>query len=81
MNHLQVALASNRDIGTAVGILMRVHLVAQDEAFDLLRRASQHSHRKLCDVAADVIFTGAVEITSVRQSPVPTPLRSAARRR
>lgn len=81
VSHLQVALASNRDIGTAMGILMTVHLVSHEEAFDLLRRASQHSHRKLRDVAADVIFTGAVEIPPARQVPVPAPVRSAARRR
>lgn len=81
VNRLQVALASNRDIGTAMGILMRVHLVSQDEAFDLLRRASQHSHRKLREVAADVIFTGAVLTPPVRETPIPAPPRSPARRR
>jgi AmiR/NasT family two-component response regulator len=32
--------------------------MSQDEAFDLLRWASQHLNRKLRDVAADVIETG-----------------------
>lgn len=76
--NLQIALRSNRDIGTAMGILMSVHLITQDEAFDVLRRASQHGHRKLRDVAADVIFTGALEpLQALGGTPVPRP-RSAS---
>jgi hypothetical protein len=58
--NLEIALGSNRDIGTAIGILMNSQLVTQDEAFTLLRLASQHSHRKLREIANDVIFTGAL---------------------
>jgi hypothetical protein len=58
--NLEIALSSNRDIGTAIGILMNAHLITQDEAFGMLRVASQHSHRKLREVANDVIFTGAL---------------------
>jgi GAF domain-containing protein len=60
--HLQTALASNRSIGTAVGILMATYKVTQDQAFDLLRMASQHSHRKLNDIARDVADTGTLDI-------------------
>jgi ANTAR domain-containing protein len=67
--NLEIALASNRDIGTAIGILMNSHLVTQDEAFTMLRLTSQHTHRKLREVANDVIFTGAL---------VPLPSRSRA---
>ncbi|MDT0260630.1 ANTAR domain-containing protein [Jatrophihabitans lederbergiae] len=74
VENLQIALRSNRDIGTAMGILMSVHLITQDEAFDVLRRASQHGHRKLRDVAADVIFTGALELLPPRQAPGGTPV-------
>jgi hypothetical protein len=56
--NLEIALASNRDIGTAIGILMNSQLVTQEEAFTMLRVASQHTHRKLREVANDVIFTG-----------------------
>lgn len=56
--NLEIALKSNRDIGTALGILMAAHLVTQDQAFTMLRTVSQHTHRKLRDVANDVIFTG-----------------------
>jgi AmiR/NasT family two-component response regulator len=58
--NLEIALASNRDIGTAIGILMKSHLVTQDQAFTMLRTASQHGHRKLRDIANDVIFTGSL---------------------
>ncbi len=59
--HLQRALDSNRQIGVAIGILMAELKIPQDEAFAVLTRASQHLHRKLRDVAADVVFTGTLE--------------------
>jgi transcriptional regulator with GAF, ATPase, and Fis domain len=55
---LEAALGSSREIGMAMGVLMSRGRTSQDEAFDLLRRASQHLNRKLRDVAADVIETG-----------------------
>jgi len=61
--NLERALASNRDIGTAVGVLIAQHKLTREQAFDLLRIASQNTNRKLHDVALDVIDTGAVEIT------------------
>ncbi len=64
--NLEIALASNRDIGTAIGILMNSQLVTQDEAFTMLRVTSQHTHRKLREVANDVIFTGALLPVSPR---------------
>ena len=42
----------------AMGVLMRRGGVTQDEAFTLLRQASQHLRRKLREVAADVVETG-----------------------
>jgi hypothetical protein len=56
--HLQVALNNSREIGTAIGVLMAHHKVTQDAAFALLRQASQTLHRKLRDVAAEVVTTG-----------------------
>ncbi len=56
--NLERALASNRQIGAAMGILMaRLHLTDQ-QAFDLLRKASQNRHRKLRDIAEEVMMTG-----------------------
>jgi hypothetical protein len=57
-DNLKVALASNRQIGIAIGILMAYHRVTQDEAFALLRSASQQLHIKLRDIAQDVVETG-----------------------
>ena len=56
--HLKEALASNRRIGMAIGILMNVHKVTEDEAFALLRAASQNLNVKLRLVADDVARTG-----------------------
>jgi GAF domain-containing protein len=56
--HLERALASNREIGAAIGVLMAQHRVTREQAFDLLRMASQNSHRKLVDIARDVVDTG-----------------------
>jgi GAF domain-containing protein len=58
---LEQAVRSNRDIGVAMGIVMAHRLVTRDEAFELLRRASQHQHRKLVEVADEVIRTGLLE--------------------
>jgi hypothetical protein len=66
-DHLERALESNRSIGVAIGILMARHLVSQAEAFDLLRVASQHTHRKLADIALDVIDTGILEYPGPRK--------------
>jgi hypothetical protein len=54
------ALESSREIGMAMGIIMTQHKVTRDQAFDLLRMASQHTHRKLAVIAAEVTETGAL---------------------
>ncbi|HEY2042114.1 MAG TPA: GAF and ANTAR domain-containing protein [Jatrophihabitans sp.] len=56
--HLERALESNREIGTAIGILMARKLLTSEQAFDQLRVASQNLHRKLRDVADEVKNTG-----------------------
>lgn len=58
--NLRVALSSSREIGIAIGIVMATHRVSEQHAFDMLRTASQHTHRKLRDVAAEVALTGEV---------------------
>lgn len=55
---LQTALATNRDIGSAIGILMGRHTLTRKQALDRLRTTSQNTHRKLRDVAADVLCNG-----------------------
>jgi hypothetical protein len=56
--NLETALQSSREIGMALGILMAHRKVTDDAAFDLLRTASQNLHRKLRDVASEVMETG-----------------------
>ena len=61
VTNLALAQESNREIGMAMGVLMSRHRLTQSQAFDLLRMASQHSHRKLREVAADVVQTGMLD--------------------
>jgi DNA-binding response OmpR family regulator len=56
--NLEKALASNRQIGAAMGILMARLQLTPDLAFDLLRKESQNGHRKLRDIAEEVMMTG-----------------------
>lgn len=65
--NLLVALESSREIGIAMGIVMTVARVTREQAFDLLRIASQRLHRKLRDVATEIADTGALpELPSAR---------------
>jgi ANTAR domain/GAF domain len=59
---LASALQSNRDIGAALGVLMARLLVTREQAFDLMRIASQRSNRKLRDIAQDVLDSGILDI-------------------
>jgi ANTAR domain-containing protein/GAF domain-containing protein len=58
--NLEKALRTSREIGTAVGVLMATHKLTREQAFDLLRIASQNSNRKLADIAVEVVDTGTV---------------------
>ncbi len=68
--NLERALASNRQIGAAMGILMTRLRVTAEQAFDLLRKESQNRHRKLRDIAEEVMMTGelphSAEVNSTR---------------
>jgi len=57
--NLNAALGSREVIGQAQGILMERERISAGQAFDVLRRASQHLNRKLRDVAQDFVDTGA----------------------
>ena len=56
--NLQAALATREMIGQAQGILMERERITPDQAFDILRRASQHLNVKLRDVAQNLVDTG-----------------------
>jgi AmiR/NasT family two-component response regulator len=74
VQHLERALQSNRGIGVAIGVLMNHYKITQEQAFDLLRMASQHGHRKLVEVAREVTETGTLELPPL---PDRTKVRSA----
>ena len=59
-DHLQTALVSREIIGQAQGILMERERITAEQAFDLLRRSSQHLNRRLRDVAQELVDTGTV---------------------
>lgn len=56
--NLEIALQSSRVIGAATGILMIQRSLTRDDAFDLLRRASQTANVKIRDLAEHVLYTG-----------------------
>jgi hypothetical protein len=74
VNDLQEALASRSTIDQALGVLMAQNRCTRDEAFAILRRASQHRNLKVREVAATVIerFTGhpAAPPPAFRSAPV-----------
>lgn len=55
---LRAALLARDVIGQAKGVLMERHKVTADRAFELLVAASQHTHRKLRDVAVELAASG-----------------------
>lgn len=52
---IQRALQTRAPIEQAKGMLMAIHQISADQAFDLLRRKSQESNVPLRDVAADLV--------------------------
>ena len=52
---LRAGLASNREIGKAIGLMMAFHKISDDEAFAMLRKASQDMNIKLSEVARRVV--------------------------
>ena len=56
--NFQAALSSRATIGEAMGILMERERISADQAFGILRRASQHLNIKLREVAQNLVDTG-----------------------
>ncbi|MSX05542.1 MAG: ANTAR domain-containing protein, partial [Actinobacteria bacterium] len=48
-------LESNREIGKAIGLIMALHKVSDEEAFALLRKSSQDLNVKIADLASTVV--------------------------
>jgi hypothetical protein len=68
-DNLNQALATRELIGQAQGILMERERITSDQAFDILRRASQHLNIRLREVAQDLVDTG--DRPATRPSPRP----------
>jgi ANTAR domain/GAF domain len=66
--NLTEALRTRELIGQAQGILMERERITGDQAFDVLRRASQHMNVKLREVAETLIETGESPDTGAAQS-------------
>lgn len=58
IGELRSGLISREVIGQAQGILMERERITADQAFDILRRASQRLNVKLRDVAQNLVDTG-----------------------
>ena len=58
--NLEEALRSSRKIGAAMGIVMANRRVGEDAAFEILRKASQDSNRKVRVIADEIVRTGDV---------------------
>ena len=52
---LREGLDSNREIGKAVGLMMAFHKVGDDDAFDILRKASQDMNLKISEIAGQIV--------------------------
>ncbi|MDT7569855.1 MAG: hypothetical protein QOE05_29 [Actinomycetota bacterium] len=55
VEHMRIAAQSRAVIDQARGILMAEHHCGPEEAFDILRRKSQHSNRKIRDLANEIV--------------------------
>jgi hypothetical protein len=78
IDNLHEALGSREIIGQAQGILMERERISADQAFDILRRASQHLNVKLREVAQTLVDTGETPETGPRpprRRPGPTDRR------
>ena len=73
--NLHAALSSRETIGEAIGILMERERITATQAFDILRRASQHLNIKLRQVAEDLVETGVEPETGPPQNDVQSSVR------
>jgi hypothetical protein len=65
--YLDAAVSSSRRIGAAIGIVMTVWQLSEQEAAIALSRISQQQHRTLRSVADTVVLTGSFYLATVQQ--------------
>jgi hypothetical protein len=68
VQNLHAALGTRETIGEALGILMERERITANQAFDILRRASQHLNIKLREVAQNLVDTGEFPDTGPSQT-------------
>jgi AmiR/NasT family two-component response regulator len=62
---LQTAMGTRRVIDQAIGVVMAQNRCTSEEAFRLLRQASQHRNVKLRQVATDIVTAVSGEAPTV----------------
>jgi len=62
LGHLRAVVSTREVIGQAQGILMERFKITAEQAFHMLMLASQHSNRKLRDIADELVATGQLPI-------------------
>lgn len=67
--HLTTALDTNRQIATAVGVLMGARQLTHEEAFRELQQASNDTNRKVREIADWVVYTGTLPPVDGRRAP------------
>jgi hypothetical protein len=55
---MAAGISSNREIGTAIGLLMAAHNISAEQAFATLRKASSLMNRKLSSIAREIVERG-----------------------
>jgi GAF domain-containing protein len=82
VTQLRAALRTRSLVGQAQGLLMREFTFDSSHAFEVLKRASQNSNRKLRDLAAllvkaheDKVFDTALTELGISEQKTPTPSR------
>jgi ANTAR domain/GAF domain len=68
---IQGALATREMIGQAEGILMEREHITADQAYEILRQASQHLNTRIRDVAQGLVDTGKSPPTGPLSPPTP----------
>lgn len=63
---MEEALKSSRTIGAAIGIIMENRNLGEDQAFAVLKQASQDSNRKIRDIALELVQ--AADAARIRKS-------------
>lgn len=76
---LQEAISTRQLIGEAKGILMESERCTRDEAFDILRRASQRANRKVRDMALEIVDAAERRATRVAATEPPVPIPESCR--